>query len=67
MATKKGNDSDPKWDPMGMGGEFRTGPVVGTALTSGKTFEFKALPYAEVDGMAIFEGDIVLGPVKFRP
>jgi hypothetical protein len=63
MATKKGSDSAPNWDPMGMGGEFRTGPVVGTALITGKTFDFKALPYAEVDGLAIFEGDIVLGPV----
>jgi hypothetical protein len=37
--------------------------VAGTALVTAKTFDIKALPYAEVDGMAIFEGDIVLGPV----
>jgi hypothetical protein len=48
---------------MGTGGEFRTGPAVGTALVTGKTFGPKGLTYAEVDGMAIFEGDIALGPV----
>ena len=63
MAQKKGSDSSPEWDPMGTGGEYRTGPVAGTALVTGQTFALKGLPYAEVDGMAIFEGDIALGPV----
>ena len=63
MPKKKGSSSSPEWDPMGTGGEFRTGPAVGTALVTGQTFALKALPYAEVDGMAVFEGDIVLGPV----
>jgi len=43
--------------------EFRSGPVKGTALVSGATFARKGLLYAEVDGLALFEGDIVLGTV----
>ncbi|MEU3777252.1 Dot/Icm T4SS effector Zinc-dependent metalloprotease LegP [Streptomyces sp. NPDC032472] len=45
-------------------GELRSGPAVGTALVSGETFRAKGLPYADVDGLAMFEGDIVLGTVK---
>ncbi len=45
-------------------GEHRSGPAVGTALVSGETFRAKGLPYADVDGLAVFEGDIVLGTVK---
>lgn len=44
-------------------GEFRSSTRIGTALVSGVTFGQKALQYAEVEGMAIFEGDIELGPV----
>lgn len=56
--TRKGKASESKR----MGGEYRSGPVAGTALVSGATFESKGLIFAEVDGQAIFEGDIVLGP-----
>jgi hypothetical protein len=49
-------------DGPSQGGEQRSGPIAGTAVISGVTFERKALQYAEVDGQAIFEGDIVLGP-----
>ncbi|MCX4961655.1 M12 family metallopeptidase [Streptomyces virginiae] len=45
-------------------GEYRSGPLAGTALVSGQTFRDKGLPYADVDGMAVFEGDIILGSVK---
>ncbi|MFJ5552354.1 M12 family metallopeptidase [Streptomyces sp. NPDC093225] len=45
-------------------GEHRSGPIAGVALVSGETFTAKGLPYADVDGMAVFEGDIVLGSVK---
>ncbi|MBA3875217.1 MAG: M12 family metallopeptidase [Anaerolineae bacterium] len=45
------------------GGEFRSGPVAGSTYVSGVTFARKSLSYAEVDGLAIFEGDIVLGSV----
>jgi hypothetical protein len=44
------------------GGEHRSGPIAGTAVIAGVTFQRKALQFAEVDGQAIFEGDIVLGP-----
>ncbi|GGS73174.1 hypothetical protein GCM10010222_12560 [Streptomyces tanashiensis] len=45
-------------------GELRSGPVAGTILVDGATFRAKALHYAEVDGLAMFEGDIVLGTVE---
>lgn len=43
------------------GGEFRASATVGTAFLSGNTFKSKAVQYTEVDGLAMFEGDIVLG------
>ena len=45
-------------------GEQRSGPVAGTALVNGATFSSKPLLYANVDGQAIFEGDIVLGSIE---
>jgi Astacin (Peptidase family M12A) len=45
-------------------GELRSGPVAGTAFVDGVTFARKGVQYANVDGVAIFEGDIVLGKVK---
>ena len=42
-------------------GEFRAQGTVQTALIRGNTFAVKAVQYVEVDGLAIFEGDIVLG------
>ncbi|WP_406002752.1 Dot/Icm T4SS effector Zinc-dependent metalloprotease LegP [Streptomyces sp. NBC_00829] len=44
-------------------GELRSGPIAGTALVDGMNFRAKGLHYAEVDGLAMFEGDIVLGTV----
>ena len=44
-------------------GEYRTGPVAGTALISGVTFARKGVLFADVDGLAVVEGDIVLGTV----
>lgn len=41
--------------------ECRSGPVFGSALFSSATFSNRWLHYAEVDGKAMFEGDIVLG------
>lgn len=46
------------------GGEQRTGPIAGTAIISGATFDRKAVQYAEIDGLAVFEGDIVLGSIE---
>ncbi len=45
-------------------GEQRTGPIAGTAIIGGATFDRKAVQYAEIDGLAVFEGDIVLGSVE---
>lgn len=42
-------------------GEFRYSDKIGTALLDGKTFRGRAVQFLEVDGMAMFEGDIVLG------
>jgi hypothetical protein len=46
-----------------MVGEFRSGPAVGVSPVPGCTFLSKTLAYADVDGVAMFEGDIVLGDV----
>jgi hypothetical protein len=45
-------------------GEFRYSADVGTALIDGATFRSKAVQYVVVDGMALVEGDINLGPVE---
>ena len=45
-------------------GEFRSGPVAGTAFVQGESLPEKNLIYADVEGMAIFEGDIILGTVS---
>jgi hypothetical protein len=44
-------------------GEFRYGGRVGTALIDGFGFLSQPIQYLVIDGMAIFEGDINLGPV----
>lgn len=43
------------------GDEFQSSPEVMTALIEGNTFRGKAVQYVVIDGLAIFEGDIVLG------
>jgi hypothetical protein len=45
-------------------GEFRSSANRRTGLISGTTFGIKAVQYAVVDGLAVFEGDIVLGTVQ---
>jgi len=42
-------------------GEQQSSPNVRTALIQGLTFGIKAVQYAEIGGLAMFEGDIVLG------
>lgn len=42
-------------------GEMSTGHIVRTALIDGAGFHGKAVQYVDVEGLAIFEGDIVLG------
>lgn len=46
------------------GGEFRSSNDVRTAVIDGRTFGPKPVQYSVVDGMAIFEGDILLGTVE---
>ena len=46
--TRREKDNGPKK----MGGEFRSGPIAGTALVSGATFTNKGLQYAEIEGLA---------------
>jgi Astacin (Peptidase family M12A) len=45
-------------------GEHRSSPTVRTALVDGIGFTSKALQYADVGGVALFEGDILLGRVE---
>jgi hypothetical protein len=63
MATKKGTRVTASRKPT-VHGELRSGPIAGSALVNGATFSQKPLLYANVDGEAIFEGDIVLGSVQ---
>ncbi|MEU4091620.1 Dot/Icm T4SS effector Zinc-dependent metalloprotease LegP [Streptomyces sp. NPDC026673] len=42
-------------------GEFRSAPAVKTALIDGMSFAGRPVQYVEIDGLAVFEGDIVLG------
>ena len=44
-------------------GEFSSSEVVRSALIDGVTFKGRAIHYMDVDGVAVFEGDIVLGTV----
>ncbi len=46
-----------------MTNEYTSSPDVRTGFISGRTFRNKKVTYTIVDGLAIFEGDIVLGTV----
>jgi hypothetical protein len=72
MATKSGGGSEGQGGGKKAGGatsptddrcECRSGPIFGSALINGATFSNRWLQYAEVDGNAMFEGDIVLGSI----
>jgi Astacin (Peptidase family M12A) len=63
MAKKKSTRVPASRKPT-VHGELRSGPIAGSTLVDGATFTQKSLLYAEVDGQAIFEGDIVLGSVQ---
>jgi Astacin (Peptidase family M12A) len=45
-------------------GEHQYSEDIGTAIIDGLTFASKPVQYAAVDGMALVEGDINLGPVE---
>ena len=64
MAKRKSVTSSATSAKPSVHGELRSGPIAGTALIDGVTFAQKPVLYAEVDGQAIFEGDIVLGAVQ---
>ena len=42
---------------------FLTSDDLHTVFISGRTFQNKAIEYAAVDGLAVFEGDIIVGTV----
>ena len=50
--------------PAASYGEFRYGGRVGTAFLDGFTFLNKPVQYVVLDGQAIIEGDISIGPVE---
>src|SRR4051812_46966863 len=58
MARKRNTGSSAGKDDEG---ELRSSPDVRTGLIAGHTFPARAVRYAVVDGLALFEGDIVLG------
>ena len=73
MAERRGSsrrDQDPTDQPEPQGatdvgsGELRSGDQVQTALIPGNTFSGRAVQYTVVDGMALFEGDIILGTAE---
>ena len=44
--------------------EFQSGDEIFTGFVSGLTFKNKPVQYTVVDGLALFEGDIVLGTAE---
>ena len=67
MATKgskRGSNGNTTRDGERKSGELRGSGEVRTALIRGDTFGVKAVQYVEIDGLAMFEGDIVLGTVE---
>jgi hypothetical protein len=65
MAEQPGSGgSDNTQEPPARDGEQGRGDAVRTALISGNTFFARPVRYVEVDGWAMFEGDIVLGTVE---
>src|SRR5829696_8992456 len=59
-----GGNQDPGEFRGHAGDSARGRPVVKTGYIRGATFGVKAVQYLEVDGLAIFEGDIVLGTAE---
>jgi hypothetical protein len=57
MATKGAKDRPPEGE-----GEQRGSPQMGTAVIRGNTFGTRSVTFYDVDGMALVEGDIAIGP-----
>ncbi len=71
MASKKASAKGSKGKKAAKGGgksgganEALTAPEVGKSYVAGQTFGLKPVTYGVVDGLAMFEGDIVLGTVE---
>src|SRR5919202_2824127 len=66
MARQRGSEEDAGngGDGGNDSGELRSSPEVRTGLIPGNVFGVRAVRYAVVDGLAIFEGDIVLGTAE---
>ncbi|MEU8917298.1 M12 family metallopeptidase [Streptomyces nigrescens] len=65
MIRRKSKRSDYRGDGhVEPSGEFPCGDTIGTALISGFTFLSKAVNYVVINGMAVVEGDINIGPVE---
>ncbi len=60
---KKGEKKGAKKGSCEFGEEYQSDKI-GTALIDGETFYSKEVQYVEVDGLAMFEGDIILGTVE---
>lgn len=60
--TPSRSGSTPPQDPAGYC-EEGPGPVGGTALVDGFAFTSMPIVWAEVDGMAVAEGDIIIGSI----
>jgi hypothetical protein len=62
--TSRTSQSDARRTPRAARseGEFRYSEQIGTAFIDGLTFASKAVQYLVIDGMAMLEGDITLGP-----
>ncbi|HEX2524690.1 MAG TPA: Dot/Icm T4SS effector Zinc-dependent metalloprotease LegP [Geminicoccus sp.] len=58
--TPRGSRSKGERDPN-HSCEFCSGPIAGSIFKTGMTFRRKPVLYADVEGLAIFEGDIVVG------
>ncbi len=61
---KKGSSRKKRYRVDITTGEFRGSSTVGTAILNGETFRGRGVQFYELEGRAIFEGDIDLGPVR---
>jgi hypothetical protein len=62
--AEKPSQTDPESFSSERKGKIPSRPKVGTALVETSTGGTQALQYVEVEGMAVVEGDIALGPVE---
>jgi hypothetical protein len=62
-ASASSDESPANGDTVG-DGDLRGSPRMGTATLSGATFTNKSVTYYDVEGVAIFEGDIAIGVVS---